>query len=187
MASRILKYVAFSLMAAFGLFGTLFVAGYAFEDPGGWSAVLMTAAWVVPMAGLSVFAALRPEPAGRLLVVVTVVLLSLTVLDALLGTVPRDEWGPVGAVAVLALGVALAFLGLHRPALAGLLMIVLALTYFVVTAVVILLHGTGALPPGPPPLLTGSSGAVVLPLLVVGALYRLSANLARRPPVHSPG
>lgn len=178
--AKVLGYVAFGLMALFGLLGGLFVAGYAFEDPGGWVAVAMTAAWVVPLAALAGFGLLRPEQAGPLFVGVTAVVCAFTLADAVFGVIPRDAWGPVAAVTVFALGVALAFLGLHRAGLAGLLMLVTAFTQLAATVVAVAVrsHGPG---PGPGALLGGSSGVVVLPLVVVGVMFLVAAALAREP------
>ncbi len=179
-AARIVRYVAFGAMALFGLGGGLFAAGYAFEDPGGWAAVGMTAAWVVPVAGLSLFALLRPAAAGPVYVGLTAVLAAATIADSAFGLVPVDAWGPVGAVAVLGLGVALAFLGLHRAVLAGLLMVVLGAAQLLATLLghTPLARGEG---PGLGTLLGTSSGVVVLPLLVVGALFLISGRLAHEP------
>ncbi len=189
-AARVLRWTAFSLMAAFGLLGGLFVAGDTFMDPGGWTAALVTALWVVPMVGLCVFALRRPEPAGRVFVGLTGLLALFTLADSAFGIVPRDDWGPVAAVAVFALGVALAFLGLNRARLAGVLMVVLALAQVAATLLVVAIHEPewGGEGPGPGAALGGSGGVVVLPLLVVGVLFLFSSSLAggshRMPRVH---
>jgi hypothetical protein len=167
-------------MAVFGLLGGLFVAGYAFEDPGGWAAVGMTALWVLPLVALSVFALLRPEAAAPAFIWVTFAVGLFTLADSAFGVIPRDEWGPVAAVVVFALGVALAFLGLHRAGLAGLLMIVTGLVQFAAIAVGVTVHESGD-GPGPGAMLGGSSGVVVMPLLLVGALFLLSGLLDHRP------
>ena len=169
-SSRTLKYVAFTLMALFGLLGGMFVAGYAFEDPGGWAAVAMTAAWVVPLAALAVFALLRPEAAAPVFVGVTVVVGLFTLADSSVGIIPRDDWGPVAAIVVFALGVALAFLGLRRALLAGALMVAIALTQLVATMAGLAIHVTGD-GGGPAAGLGTSSGVVVVPILVIGALF----------------
>jgi hypothetical protein len=179
-SAKVLRLGAFGFMALFGLVGTLFVAGYAFDDPGGTTAVVMTAAWVVPMAALSVYALLRPDSAAPVLTVVTALVLVSVVADALLGIVPRDDWGPVGAITVFSLGVVLAFLGLHRPSLAGLLMTVAALTQLVGTALGFMVRG-GDGGPGAGAMLGGSSGVVVLPLLLAGAAFWVAGRLAHEP------
>ena len=131
----ILKYVAFTLMALFGLLGGAFVLGETFSDPGGWTAVWVSALWVVPLVAMSVFALLRPEAMAPVFVVVTAVVALFTLVDSLVGIIPRDDWGPVAAIVVFALGVALAFLGLRRALLAGTLMATAAVTQLVAQAV----------------------------------------------------
>jgi hypothetical protein len=174
--SKVVRYVAFTLMALFGLLGTMFVAGYAFEDPGGWAAAAMTAAWVVPMVGLSVFALRRPEAAEPVLVGVTAAAGLFAVLDETLGIIPRDDWGPVTAIVVFGVGVVLAFLGLHRAKIAGVLMTGLALVQLLAIIAGVAIHETGD-GPGPGALLGGSSGVVVLPLLVIGGLFVLAGSM----------
>lgn len=166
---KILTYLAFTLMALFGLLGGAFVIGEVFTDPGGWTAFWLSALWVVPLVALSVLALLRPEAAAQVFVPLTGAVALFTVLDSLAGIIPRDDWGPVAAIVVFALGVALAFLGLRRALLAGTLMVVAAVTQLVATMAGIAVHaGDG---PGPGAGLGGSSGVVVLPLLVIGALF----------------
>ncbi len=181
--AKALRYAAFTLMVLFGLLGGLFVAGYAFEDPGGWIAVLMTAGWVLPMAALIAYVLVRKEAAGPVFVGVTVFVGLSTVLDSLLTVVPRDDWGPVLAVTVFSLGVALAFLGLFRARLAGLLLLALAFVQLVATALGHLVHGGlfSGEGPGLMALLGGSSGVVVLPLVLIGVLFLMSDSLGHEP------
>jgi hypothetical protein len=166
--AKVLRYVAFTLMALFGLFGGLFVAGEAFSDPGGWQAVAMTSAWALPIIVLSVFALRRPAAAGPVFVGATTLVVLLTLADSAFGIIPRGT-GPVGAVVVFAIGVALAFLGLHRPELAGLLMVVAGLAQLAATVI------GRASEPGA--MFGGSSGVVVLPILLVGLLFLLAGTL----------
>ncbi|MGN6129286.1 MAG: hypothetical protein ACTHOK_03005 [Nocardioidaceae bacterium] len=140
------------------------------------------------MLALGGFALLRPEPAGRVLVVVTAVVLAGSLADAVVSIVPRDAVGPVAAVAVFALGVAQAFLGLHRQVLAGTLMVVTGVVQLAATVAGVAVHagphGQGVPPGGVPgvgALLGGSSGVVVVPLLLVGALFLLAGALAPHP------
>ena len=169
-SSKTLKYLAFTMMTLFGLFGGAFVIGEAFTDPGGWTAVWVTALWVVPVLALSGLALVRPESAGPVFVLVTAVVALFTLADSLFGIIPRDDWGPVAAIVVFGLGIALAFLGLRRALLAGTLMVTAAVTQLVATVAGVAVHaaGDGA---GPGAGLGGSSAVVVLPLLVVGALF----------------
>ena len=175
----VLRRVAFGVRAAFGLMGTLFVAGETFIDPGGWAAVGVTALWVVPMLGLVGLALLRPELAARVMVPVTLVVAVATVADATFALVPRDSWGPVAAIAVFTTAVVLGFLGLHDDGLAGRLLVSLALAQLVATVLTPVLHGRGEGGPGPGAMAGGSSGVVVLPLLLVGALFLASDMLER--------
>ena len=170
MLSKSLKYVAFTLMALFGLVGGLFVAGYAFEDRDFWVATGLTAAWVVPLLALSVYGVRRPTSAGGVYVAVTAVVMAFSLLDAVVDIIPRDEWGPVTAVTVFALGVSLAFLGLGRPRLAGGLMLALGALQLVAVGLAATVHGGG---PG----LGGSSGVMIVPVLVTGALFWWAGSL----------
>lgn len=167
---KVLKYVAFTLMALFALLGGAFVLGETFTDPGGWTAVWVSALWVVPVLVLSMWALLRPETAGTVFVWVTATVALFTLADSLFDIIPRDDWGPVAAIVVFALGVALAFLGLRRALLAGTLMMTAGVTQLVATVAGVAVRAAGD-GPGPGAGLGGSSGVVVLPLLVVGALF----------------
>lgn len=180
--AKVLRYTAFALMTAFGVFGGLFVAGYAFEDLDTWVAVASTAAWLVPTVALSVFALLRPDAAAPVLLGVAVVVALVTLLDAAFRVVDVDAVGPVVAVGVFAGAVALGFLGLHREALSGLLLILLAVAQFCAT---VLSHTRGNEPGGGPritDLLTTSSGVIVVPMAVVGLLYLVAGALDHEPP-----
>jgi hypothetical protein len=161
-----------------GLLGGMFVAGSAFMDPGGWVAVALTALWVLPTAGLSILTLRRPITAGRTLVWVTAGVLLLSLADAALDIVPRDDWGPVAAIAVFALLLPLGVLGLHQARRVGLLMVVAGLAQLVATMIATAVHADG----GPAVRLNGSSGAVVLPLLIVGVLFLLAGSLERESP-----
>jgi hypothetical protein len=164
--AKVLRYVAFTFMALIGLGGGMFVAGETFVDPGGWAAVAGTAAWALPLVALSVFALRRPAAAGPVLVGATALVALFTLADSVFGIIPINDWGPVVAVAVFATGVALAFLGLHRAELAGLLMVVAGLAQLAATVI-----GRGSEPGA---MFGGSSGVVVLPILLVGLLFLLA-------------
>jgi hypothetical protein len=177
-AAKVLRYGAFTLMTLFGLLGGLFVAGYAFDDPGGWPAVAMTALWVVPLVALSVFAVRSPAAAGPVFVGATAVAVLFTLADSALGIIPRDDWGPVAAIAVFAIAVALAFLGLHRAVLAGLLLVAIGLAQLAATVMGVAIHVSGdGEGPGPGAMLGGSSGVVILPILLVGLLFLFAGSL----------
>jgi hypothetical protein len=183
LAAKILRYAAFGIMTLFGVFGGLFVAGYAFEDLDTWTAIASTAAWFVPTVVLSVLALWRPDVGAPVLVGVAAVAALLTVIDAVFTVVDIDAVGPVMAIAVFATAVALGFLGLHREALSGLLLIMLAVAQFVATVAG---HSDALNDPGGGPglgdLLTTSSGVVVVPMAVVGVLFLVAGALDHEPP-----
>lgn len=171
--AKVLRRTAFTFMMAFGLLGTLFVAGYALDDPGGLTGIGMTAAWVLPMATLGALALVRPDTGAPVLTFATVMVLGFTLVDGIVGVVPRDDVGPVAAITVFALAVALAALGLHRAKLAGVLMVTTALAQLGATVLGAVVHGVGE-GPGPGAVLGSSSGVVVLPVLVAGAAFWLA-------------
>lgn len=179
--AKVLRSLAFGFMTLFGVLGTMFVAGYAFTDLGTATAVAVTAAWVVPMVALSVLALRRPETALRVLAWLTGIVSVTTVLDSVFRIVPRDDWGPVMAVVVLALGVSLAFLGLHRTRAAGLLLVVLAGAQLAGTVLGLVLADGWGDGPGGRGMLSTSSGVVVLPILLTGILFLMAASLAEEP------
>jgi hypothetical protein len=181
LAAKVLRYTAFTIMVLFGVVGGLFVAGYAFEDLDTWVAIGSTAAWLVPTLVLSVFALRRPDSAAPVLVVLACVAALVTVLDAVFGFVDVDVAGPVMAIAVFATAVALGFLGLHHEAVSGVLLILLAAAQLAATLIG---HAGGVGEPGGPritDLLTTSSGAVVMPMVVVGVLYLIAGALDHQP------
>lgn len=173
--SKVLKYGAFAMMALFGLLGGAFVIGEAFAEPGGWTAVWISALWVVPLVALSAFVLMRPAAATPVAVGATVVVGLFTLADSVFGIVARDSWGPVAAIAVFALGVVLAFFGLHRAGLAGGLMIAIGLVQLGAT---VLGRESGG-GPGLRDMLGGSSGAVVVPIILMGTLFLLSSAFTR--------
>lgn len=192
--AKVLRYAAFTLMALFGLLGGLFVAGYAFEDLSTWAAIGVTAAMAVPTIVLSVVAFRYPTQTAPWFVGLSGVVAVLTLLNASFDLVDADSVGPVVAVAVFALAVSLGFLGLHRAALSGVLLVMLGLAQL--GAVVLgfageLAEGGG---PGLGDMLTTSSGVIVVPMLVVGVLFLVAGALTHEslrfrhqvpPPMHA--
>jgi hypothetical protein len=81
--------------------------------------------------------------------------------------------GPVGAIAVFAVAVALAFLGLNRPLPAGSLLVLLGTTQL--SAAISRTVGPGDRAPVNATL-SGSSGAVAVPVLVVGMPFLVTAG-----------
>jgi hypothetical protein len=180
LTAKILRYAAFVIMMLFGVVGGLFVAGYAFEDLDTWAAVGSTVAWLVPTLALWALALWRPDVAAPVLLGVAVVAAVFTVLDATLEIIDLDAVGPVTAIAVFATAVALAVLGLHREALSGLLLVLLAVAQFLAT---VLSHpAAGDEGPGLGDLLTTSSGVVVVPMALAGLLFLVAGALDHEPP-----
>ena len=180
MSGKALRYTAFSWMALIGLFGGLFVIGETFDDPGGWQAVAMVASWLVPLVALAWFALQRPAAATPVLVVATALVALFTLGDATVGIVPRDSWGPVAAIAVFAVAVVLAFLGLHRPSRAGVLLVALGAAQLAAVA----LERADSDAPGLS--LGGSSGVVVVPVLLGGLLFLIAGRASRTTNAHRP-
>ncbi len=175
--ARSFTYTAFILMLLFGVVGGMFVAGYAFEDLSTWAAVGSTAAWLVPVLVLVVVALRARGRAPAVFVTLTVLVAGLTLLDSSVGIVGPAGRGPAAAIGVFGLGVAMAFLGLYRSLLAGLLLMVLGAAQLAATAIAFLGEWQAGGGPGTVHLLTTSSGVVVLPLLVCGALYLAAGGL----------
>jgi hypothetical protein len=172
MVSKVLRYVAFGLALLYGVLGGVFVIGETFADPGGAAAAGLVAAWLVPLGALVALVVLRPEPAATVLVWVTG---GVVVLVLLAGTLlgPGAPAGPIGAVAVFALAMPLAFLGVHAPRLAGLLLVGAAAALVVAALLAAAVHGhrTG---------IGGSTAAVALPVLAIGGLFLLAGALDHR-------
>ena len=180
--AKVLRYTAFTLMTLFGVVGGLFVAGEAFDALETWLALTSTALWLLPMVALSVFALRWPDTAAPVLVGLAVVAGLVSVLDAAFHVFAIDAFGPVVAIGVFAVAVSLGFLGLHREALSGLLLVFLGVAQFLAT---VLSHSVGA-DQGPGPrvsdLLMSSSGVLIVPMVVVGLLYLAAGALDHEPP-----
>lgn len=178
---RATALVAFVLMELYGLVGAAFVVGESLMDPGGTAGVLYAAAWLVPTVALIAYTLRSPQAAARALTVIAGAVASFVVLDGALGIVPRGEGtavGPVGSIAVLAVSLALGFLGLRRPARAGFLLVLLGAAEVAGGYATVVVHGGGR-PAGAA--LGGSAAAVTIPALIVGGLFLIAAFLQRAP------
>lgn len=172
MFAKTLKGAGLALGLGVGLAGCLFAAGYAFTDWPLGIATGVTALWVLPTVVLSVYALRRPEPVTGVLVLAAVGITVFAVIDAFSDVIPSDDWGPVATVMDMSLVVAVSFLAVRRPGRAGKLLTGVALVQFVALVVNVVMHETGALPPGP----GFTNTAVVLWMLLVGALFLLAAT-----------
>ncbi len=82
---------------------------------------------------------------------------------------------------MLALALSLGFLGLRRTTLAGILLMSLAVAQFVATVVgfFVRMAGMAEVPPIGA-ILGGSSGVVVVPILIVGILFWVAGIVAKK-------
>jgi len=169
--ASILTWVGFSLVVAFVAFVVLFLTGETVSDPGGWKAVGLIAAWLLPLVGLSLVAFYRPSVAISVLAVAILVPIALG-LWAMVGFEGWRGWqdrvGPVSLVLVVVIGAALAVAGLSRPRAAGLLMVVVS-----VVPVALALLGSGSEWGFPL-----SLGLTTAPVLICGLLYLWADRLA---------
>jgi hypothetical protein len=168
--ARAIKRLGFGVIAVFSVLAGLFIAGEAFEEPGGTGAISLVLSWLIPLVGLAGLAWYRPSLATPIVIVLSgaVVLASLWfAVDSDAWRVVEDQYGPVRAVAVFGLSAAVGVLGLKRTAIAGWLLIALGL--FPVAASSLGSFG-GAV----------SLSAVSVIPLITGMLYLISARLDRR-------
>jgi hypothetical protein len=174
--ARAIKRLGFGVSAVFSVLAGLFIAGEAFEEPGGIGAVSLVFAWLIPLVGLAGLAWFRPRLATPIMIGLSgaVVLASLWfAVDPDAWRVIEDQYGPVRAVAVFVLSAAAGVLGLKRTVIAGWLMVSLGVLPIAASS------------------LGGFAGAVSLSAvsiipLITGTLYLVSARLGRRSAQVSP-
>ena len=182
MFARLLRIVAVTLVALFGIAVGLFIAGETFIDPGGWEAVVLTAAWAVPLVALSVMALVWPRPSSTVLPLVLAVVAGWVMVDSLAHLIDRDTWRPVGSISMFAVMVPCGLLGAHRAAEAGWLLLAGAAAQFVATVASMDRAGGQSLWSA----FGGSTGVMVLPFLVLAALF-LAVAAAERWTGHAHG
>lgn len=171
--ATVLGRVGLVLTALFALGGLAFALGYAFDDPGGWAAVLLVAAVVLPVAALTVLA-LRDAPLAAKVLTVAVVLFVVW------GVVSRfvDIEMPTIPVVAMMLALPIAVVGQRDATRAGeLLLIVAAVPLLLVIAR--LVRESGPEGPGLGALLGGSTGAVVVPLAGLAVLFLVAGAMGR--------
>ncbi len=164
-----LRKLAFGLTVLFAAGGLLFASGYILEDPGGWLAALVIAALVVPLAWLSVMAHRSPDRALAWLLLGVGLLFAYTVA----GFFVQVVGGPVVPLVALVLAVPAAVIGLEDARRGGELLLLVAAAPLLTVA----LHVLGRDGEGPPlgAALGGSTGVVVLPLLLFAGLFLVAA------------
>ncbi len=170
--SVVLRRMALVLTAVFACGGLLFALGYAFEDLGGWVAVGIAAAVVVPLAALTVLAARRRGLALKVLAVAVglyavwgVISIFVDLFDA-----------PDLPVIALILALPIAVVGLTHPLRAGGLLVVVAAVPLL-SVIARLVWEPGVEGPRLGDLLGGSTGVVVVPLLVFAGLLLVAGAL----------
>jgi hypothetical protein len=177
--SRFLRYAAVGVLLLFAVLGALFAAGYAYADLAPVLAVALTVGWLALAGGLGWLAWRRPDTAVPVLLGLTVAVAVLSVTDARMDLLDRDATGPVTTVLILAVLVPLAVLALHRATAAGLFLLVLGVYQVLASG---LLHAVAGDEAPWRALLAGSSGVVVVPVLLAAVLLLLSGWLAHEPP-----
>lgn len=166
---RAIKWLGFGIMAAFSLIASLFIAGEAFDEPGGAAAIPLVLAWLAPLLALAALALFVPRWGAWALAGLTVVLVTGSVwfaIDPAAWLMVEDQTGPVRAVAVFVLAGALGVLGLKRTAIAGWLLLAVGLGPVVIS-------GLGSLAN-----VVSLSPVSVIPV-ITGVLYLISAQLTR--------
>jgi hypothetical protein len=163
------KWVGFGIMAGFSLIAGLFIAGEAFDDPGGVAAIPAVLAWLVPLlllVALALFAARWGAWVLAGLTVVMVVASIWFVVDPARWRALEDQVGPVRTIAVFVVVAALGVLGLKRTAFAGWLLLGVGLVPVMIT-------GLGDLAG------VASLSVVSVAPVIAGVLYLVSAQLTR--------
>lgn len=172
----------FMWTVGFGVLATAWAIAELLTDPGGLAAVGFSAGLVVLMLALCFVAVRLPERARLVLEIALAVVVVIAVLQALDVNLFGD--GPVVSVAVLAVAVPLAFLGLREPRWAGWLLLVAG----VLPIAERMVHAVAAGDPIPVGL-GGSAGAVALPVIIGGLFFLLAprprALASEKPPTSS--
>jgi hypothetical protein len=174
-AATTFRLLGVTVMAFYALLGIVLIAGEAFTDLRTAQAVLAVAVWLVPMAAMTLLALLLP----RLTTVVLDVLVGLVVvawiwfaMDPAFWQDIVDDHGPVLAIGTFAVAVPAGFLGLRRPAPAGVQLLLLGLAPLgALLAVEAVRDGGGR----PLDLFATSGGAGILPTVLAAALFLVSA------------
>ena len=165
--ARYLRRAGFILMALIAFFFGALIVGETFTDPGGWEAAGLVALWAVPLIAGILVAWYRPDRAVRIFSVLIAAVIGASVWFAVDPQGWRsfeDQNGPIRAVVVFALSVAIAVLGLKRTRIAGWMLLVLGIVPILVSSI------GGSL---------GFASLVVVssPSVIAGMLYVLSAAM----------
>jgi hypothetical protein len=171
--STVLRRTALVLTSLFVVGGLLFALGYTFEDPGGWAAVLIAAAIVLPLVGLTVLAARAAPTAVTVLTWAVVAFAAWAVVNRFV-----EVDAPTIPVIALVLALPIAVVGQRNARRAGQLLLAVAAVPLLLLLVRLVTSGGD----GPGALLGGSTGVVVLPLVVLAALFLAAGAPGRAAP-----
>lgn len=172
--ARFLRRTALGLIGAFVALGSLFIVGETIDDPGGWPAVGLIAAWAVPLIALGALSWSRPEPAAKVLTGLTALMIAASILYAASPGTWRtfeDRHGPIRAIALFVLCGAAGLLGRRRPRPAGVLLLVLAVVPAGVTSLAV---------DGGMRATSAAVGVVTGPAAVAGVLFLVAVAVAER-------
>lgn len=174
MHARFFRRAGFAIMAVGGGFFGLFLVGETLSDPGGWKGIGLVALWGVPLCAMGLLAWVRPHAAGWVFAPLTVAVVGLSIWSAVDPTGWRsfeNHNGPIRAVIVFVVAVALALWGLRRTLPAGVMLLVVGVLPIVIS--------TAGSRGGTASLAAASSAPVVTGLLYVASAF---AGRRRSPP-----
>ncbi len=169
-----LRWSALGVTLGFVGLVTLFVAGDAMTDPGGWAGIGGSAAWVMSILGFSLLAWYRP---GGALVVLAVAACAPLVfglwslVDYGAAHAWEDSHGPISLVLVVAICAPAGVAGLFRPRAAGCLILAVSVMPLVLSAVGATSHFYEPL----------SIGLLLLPLVAGGSLFLFAGRRRNQP------
>ena len=175
---RVLTIIALTIMGLFAALASMFILGEVFTDPGGGTAVVLSAIWVLPVVVVSGVVLLRPEAGGWLLMGLTGAAIGVVLwaaLDPDLWRTIQEDTGPVLAIALFALSIPIAVAGWRRPLFAGILLVILGVVPLVSLSLMV---RTGTVGEGGVPPQAGMS-ALTSPLLLVGGLLVIAGLIER--------
>lgn len=167
---RFLRRIGLGLIAVSTFVGAVWIAAETFTDPGGWRGAGLVAMWLVPLVALSAIAWYRVAWATVLLGPLTAVVIALSTwfaIDPEAWRAFENDKGPIRAISTFVLAAPIAVLGLRRPLLAGVLLVVLGALPVAVSALV----SAGGF---------GSLAAVSAPPVLAGILYVIGEAAAGR-------
>jgi hypothetical protein len=133
----ILRRAGFVVMAVSTVFFGLFAVGETFADPGGWKALGLVCAWLVPLLGLLALAWFRQDWAIRVFALLIAALIGVSIWFALDPQGWRsfeDRNGPIRSLVTFVVAAAVTLLGLKRTAASGLMLLVLSVVPLAVTS-----------------------------------------------------